>query len=840
MSHPPQTIAGIASCDLLCCPPSLSLREAAARMVAAGCSSILVRDDDGAIHGIWTEADALRAALTPADADAPVSRALGAPPATLPHDMPLPDAVEAFRSRQLRHALVLEHGRPLGMLTLTDIVRNQGVESFLIVKRVSDLPGPAAAVLAGSQPPAEALRVMREQALSALAVALPQGGFGILTQRDALRWLALGGFPATLAEGCRRPLIGVPRQASLLQARQLIQQHGIRHLAVFGDDGAPLRLLGFDDIVRGIEHEYQHELSAALRQRDEALQQSRHSLLLADKVFESTMEGIVITDRNGLIQSVNPAFSRITGYSREEALGQTPAMLKSGKQPPEFYQQLWRSLLRDGRWQGEVVNRRKGGLLYTEHLSITAIRDAAGECLHYVAVFSDITQRKQAEERLHFLANHDALTSLPNRTLFLEKLQGAAARAAADGHGLALLFIDLDRFKLVNDTLGHHAGDQLLIRIARQLQARLKSTETVARLSGDEFTVLLEGVDGVAQVAGRAQALLDAITELSGAAGQQVFVSASMGISMFPDDGREADTLLVHADTAMYRAKESGKNGFQFYTADMNARALERLKLEYSLHRALAQRELELWYQPKVALDSRRIVGAEALLRWRHSELGLVAPDRFIPIAEESALIVQMGAWVLDAACADIRRWRDAGLDAGRLAVNVSGRQLKYGDFVRQLEQVLAEYGLDSAALELEITESVAMEEGGGMVETLRRLQRLGVYLSIDDFGTGYSSLAYLKRLPVRGLKIDRSFIADLHCDSDDAAITRAIVSIARSLGLDIVAEGVERESQRRFLLEQGCNCAQGYLFSQPVPREAFEALLAAQARPRAPALLLK
>ncbi|OHX14253.1 diguanylate cyclase [Chromobacterium sphagni] len=837
MPYPTQTIAGIASCDLLCCPPSLSLREAASRMMAAGCSSILVQNDDGSICGIWTEADALWALPGALDPLQPVGAALGAPPASLPHDMPLAEAVEIFRRRQLRHALVSRNGQPLGMLTLTDIVRNQGVESFLIVKRVSSLPGPQAVILPVAASPVEALQLMREQGLTALVFALPQGGYGILTQRDALRWLADDSMPATLDAGCRQPLIGVPAQASLLQARQLIQQHNIRHLGVFGDDGRLLRLLGFDDIVRGIEHEYQHELGQALRQRDEALQQSRHSLLLADKVFESTMEGIVITDRNGLIQSVNPAFSRITGYSREEALGQTPAMLKSGKQPPEFYQQLWRGLLRDGRWQGEVVNRRKGGLLYTEHLSITAIRDADGECLHYVAVFSDITQRKQAEERLHFLANHDALTSLPNRTLFLEKLQGAVERAAAKGHGLALLFIDLDRFKLVNDTLGHYAGDQLLVRIAGQLQAQLQPAETVARLSGDEFTVLLEGVDGVAQVAGRAQAILDAITELSGAAGQQMFVSASMGISLFPDDGREADTLLVHADTAMYRAKESGKNGFQFYTADMNARALERLKLEYSLHRALAQQELELWYQPKVALDSRRIVGAEALLRWRHPELGLVAPDRFIPIAEESALIVQMGAWVLETACADIRRWRDAGLAPGRVAVNVSGRQLKYGDFVRQLERVLAEHGLDSAALELEITESVAMEEGGGMVETLRRLQQLGMYLSIDDFGTGYSSLSYLKRLPVRGLKIDRSFIADLHCDSDDAAITRAIVSIARSLGLDIVAEGVERESQRRFLLEQGCDCAQGYLFHKPLPKAEFEALLAAQGCREAEAL---
>ncbi|MCD4499546.1 EAL domain-containing protein [Chromobacterium vaccinii] len=830
MSYSIQTLADIASCDLLCCPPSLPIREAASRMMAAACSSIVVRDEKGEVLGLWTESDALEASLGRRDPDLPVGQAVSAQLASLPHDTSLQDAVEAFRRRQLRHALVWKRGQPLGIVTLTDIVRNQGLESFLIVKRIRDLPGPPARSLPAAATPREAMERMREQGLSALAVALEDGGHGIVTQRDVLRWLASDQLPPTLGEGCRRPLIGVSEFSSLLQARRLLQQHNIRHLAVFGDDGCLLRLLGFDDIVQGIEHEYLHELNEALRQRDEALQQSRHSLLLADKVFESTMEGIIITDRNGVIQSVNPAFARITGYSREEALGKTPSLLKSGKQPPEFYQQLWRCLLRDGRWQGEVVNRRKGGLLYTEHLSITAIRDANGECLHYVAVFSDITQRKQAEERLHFLANHDALTSLPNRTLFLERLQGAVDRAGAAGQQLALLFIDLDRFKLVNDTLGHYAGDQLLIHIARQLQSRLLPTETVARLGGDEFTLLLEGVAGEAQVAARAQAMLDAVTELSGVAGQQMFISASIGISMFPLDGRDADTLLVHADTAMYRAKDGGKNGFQFYTPDMNARALERLKLEYSLHRALAQQELELWYQPKVALDSGELVGAEALLRWRHPELGLVPPDRFIPIAEESALIAQIGAWVLETACADARRWRDAGLAPGRLAVNVSGRQLKHGDFVAELEQTLARHGLDSGALELEITESVVMEDAGGMVDTLFRLQKLGMYLSIDDFGTGYSSLSYLKRLPVRGLKIDRSFIDDLHCDGDDAAITSAIVSIARSLGLDVVAEGVEEEAQRRFLLEQGCNCAQGYLFSKPLPRADYEGLLARSA----------
>ncbi|WP_312854490.1 putative bifunctional diguanylate cyclase/phosphodiesterase [Paludibacterium denitrificans] len=434
-----------------------------------------------------------------------------------------------------------------------------------------------------------------------------------------------------------------------------------------------MQIVSFREIIQSIEHEFLLELHGALRERDEALLQSKQNLLLADKVFEATMEGIVITDQSGVIQTVNPAFVRITGYSREEAVGRTPTILKSGKQPREFYEYLWRCLIKDGARQGEVVNRRKNGLLYTEHLSITAIRDDSGECRHYVAVFSDITQRKQAEERLHFLANHDALTGLPNRTLFIEKLQAAVEQAAQYNRRVALMFVDLDRFKLVNDTLGHHAGDELLTRIASELRRVAPQLATVARLSGDEFTILLDNVVSVQQVASRAQSILDAVSAVAVVAGQEVFISASVGIAMYPDDGAAADALLANADTAMYRAKERGKNTFQFYTADMNARAIERLKLEYSLHRALAQHELELWYQPKVELASGRIVGAEALLRWRHPEMGMIPPSQFIPIAEDSALIVPIGEWVLDTACADIRHWQDSGLSSGRVAVNVSG-----------------------------------------------------------------------------------------------------------------------------------------------------------------------
>ncbi|MDN0076656.1 EAL domain-containing protein [Crenobacter sp. SG2303] len=825
-----QPIEHIASTDILSCGPETPIYEAASLMVQSGCGSIVIMNTQGEVLGIWTESDALHVDLSEeASYQHPIQDVMSSPVITLPHSMTVHDAVVKFRQHNIRHALVKKFETIIGMVSLSDVVLCQGPEAFLGLKRVGAINAHPAVILQGSDSLPVAVNTMRQRNLTAVGIQLSDGSFGILTQRDVVRLVATGQRHAELGQVCTRPLVGVPLSTSLLQARQVILHHQIRHLGVFDDHNQLVHIIGFREIIQSIEHEFLLELHEALRERDEALLKSQQSLLLADKVFESTMEGIIITDAKGIIRSINPAFSRITGYSRDEAVGNSPAILKSGKQPPEFYEYLWRCLHQEGSWQGEIVNRRKNGLLYTEHLSITAIRDEHGEPQHYVAVFSDITQRKLAEERLHFLANHDALTGLPNRTLFIEKLQSAVGQAKQYERRFALLFIDLDRFKQVNDTLGHHAGDELLIRIANELQHIVPSLSTVSRLSGDEFTILLENIVSMQQVAYWAQSILDAISAKSSVAGHEVFISSSIGISIFPEDGSVADELLVNADTAMYRAKERGKNNFQFYTADMNASAIERMKLEYGLHRALAKNELEVWYQPKVALDSTRIVGAEALLRWRHPEMGMISPGQFIPIAEESSLITSIGEWVLDTTCADIRSWRDAGLLDGRIAANISGLQLKYSNIVETVSRILKKYDLDSSVLELEITENVAMDEDSGMVEVLHRLQTLGIYLSIDDFGTGYSSLSYLKRLPVRGLKIDQSFIKNLHQDRDDAAITQAIISIARSLGLDLVAEGVELEEQRQFLVEKGCLCGQGFLFSRAVPREEFAELLKKQ-----------
>ncbi len=556
-----------------------------------------------------------------------------------------------------------------------------------------------------------------------------------------------------------------------------------------------------------------------------ARQQADEQLHMAALVFDNSRELIVITDADAHIVSVNRAFTKVTGYSADEVVGQHIRAIKSGRQDQPFYEELWKSVVESGYWQGELWNRRKSGEIYPALASISAVHDAQGKVTRYISVSTDITEYKQAEDRIRYLAYYDPLTELPNRTLLRDRAEQALNQAERAGTTAALLFLDLDHFKTINDSLGHLCGDALLQEVTQRIQAVLRHTDTVGRLGGDEFLIVLGGSNATA-AAHVAHSLISRISQPFAAEGHTLTVSASIGIALYPADGGNFDELHKNADIAMYKAKELGRNRYHFFTPELNSAAMERLTLENALRGALDGDQFTLHYQPQIDLASGQVIGVEALLRWTHPELGAISPARFIPIAEESGLIGRIGAWVLHEACRQNKAWQAQGLPMMVVAVNVSTRQFSLGDIRELVQQALADTGLEPDYLEVEITESLLAQDMENTLAVLRHIHTLGVQIAVDDFGTGYSSLAYLKRFPLHKLKLDQSFVRDLEQDADDRAIASGVVNLGHSLGLTVIAEGVESEAQFDILRRLGCDEVQGYLFSRPLPAADLAAWL--------------
>ena len=545
--------------------------------------------------------------------------------------------------------------------------------------------------------------------------------------------------------------------------------------------------------------------------------------------FDSSGDAMLITDRFNRIVNVNTTFTKQTGYSLDEVLGKDPGMLGSGETLKAVYEDMWRSLQDNGYWNGELWDRKKTGEVYPNWASISAIRDADQTVKFYIASFSDISERKANEARIDYLAHHDPLTGLINRYNLENRLDQAILSAHRDDLRVAVMFIDMDRFKAINDSLGHHVGDQLLIEVGRRLRDSVRESDIVARLGGDEFIVVLTHITDEMDAAPLADKILRSLGQPYIFDGKEMRSSPSIGIAVYPSDGADGPTLMKNADTAMYHAKEQGRNNVQYFTTAMNAAAGERLRLENDLHQALRNDQLHLFYQPQVIPHNGRCVGVEALARWRHPVHGDISPFKFIPIAEESGLIEALGNWVLEEACRQLRAWQAEGIDGLRMAVNLSAQQLRSPGLVQSVDAALERHGLKGSDLELEITESVAMENPERAIGQLQALRDLGIQLAIDDFGTGYSSLSYLKRLPIQMLKLDRTFVRDIETDPSDAEISAATLALAHNLGLKVTAEGVETEAQRDYLIQHQCDFMQGYLFSSPLP--ADEALKFIQKR---------
>ncbi len=823
---PARSVGEIVSGTLLCCPPDTAVSDAAALMRAAKCSSIIVVDD-GRPVGIWTEHDSLAIDFdAPGIFDRPISQFMAQGLKVIDSGASVSEAGLRLKRERIRHLLVVDgQGSPVGMLSQTDVVLNHGVEHYLTFRDVRSVMSPTPPVLPSEMSLADGAAKIRAAAIEAAIVASPDWpDMGIVTERDIVRMIAERRI-GTVGDAASRPAVSVQPNATLLVARNLFAEHRFRHLLVRDHAGQIVGILSFADILHTLQYEYVAQINSALRERDAALIRSRKDLHLARQVIEASLDGVMIVNQDGLIEYVNPAFTRLTGYPAKEVVGRSPRLLQSGRHDREFYDTLWTQLSRDGHWQGEIWNRRKNGETFIEWLAINAIHDDNGHILKYAAIFRDITEEKRDEERVRTLAYTDPLTSLPNRRLLTDRLELAIANAHRHGSMLAVMFLDLDLFKQINDSLGHDTGDAVLIEVTQRLLASIREGDTVARMGGDEFVILLPEVEDPADLALLAERITESVKAPLVLAAREFYITTSIGIAVYPEDGDSAETLLKCADQAMYQAKEGGRNNYQLFSAAMNARSAKRLTMDNWLRHALDNGEMSVAYQIKVDISSGAASGAEAMLRWHHPELGTVLPGEFVPLAERLGLMPSLGRWLIETSCRQAKCWLERGLPPLRLTIGLSPRQFVESDSAATVEKLLADTGFPADLLELELTEAALLDHPAEVGEGIDRLHRLGVRISIGDFGTRQTSLTALSQMPIDAVKIGRSFVEDLGRAFELGDVVLAIIHLAHALGMRAEADGVERPNQEEALRIAGCDAIRGYLTNRAVSSEELLAL---------------
>lgn len=836
-SPPHLTVGTISPGTVLRCGPETAIGQAIDMMRDANCSSIIVTQDHLPI-GIWTEKDCISLPVQPVETlDEPISNWMSSPVHTISVHATPEAAIIRMRERHVRHLVTVdEENRLAGIISQTDLIRQQGSWRKLGDGDVGAAIRRTTIFVDGDIPMSELRARMHDAKCDCAIVHDPSftgdpatilDHTGIITERDILRNVTTGRHTAPAIEIASRPLRFISAKASLNDARDAMLAGHIRHLAVIDETRNVIGVLSFADLLEFIEQDYFAHLRSVMEGRDEELTKARRSLFLAHKIIETTPDGIMVCDAKGMIERVNPAFTRVTGYTPADVIGKNPKILQSGRQSPEFYAAMWRDIAQLGKWEGEIWNRRKSGEIYPEWLSILAIRDADGQISQYVSIFTDISERKKSREDILRLAHIDELTGYPNRRRFLELLSHGIGECRRKGTRLTVLLLDIDNFQRVNNTLGHGDGDDVLVDVARRLHRCLDKGGVLARVGADEYAILLSDGRSADEDAALADDLLKAVGQPHlTSKGQEIYVSASIGIASFPHDANDTANLLRNAEIAMMHSKEQGRNRFSRYNRATHSQSGADLALETALRRALDRDEFHLVYQPQFESRSGKLRGVEALLRWNHPERGPIPPSVFVPIVEEMGVIGELGRWVLGRACRQAVAWREQGLHNLTMSVNVSVQQF-YGtiDIAEQIRAILVEKGMAADRLEIEITESLFMENIEEMRSNLQRIRDLGVKIALDDFGTGFSSLSYLRKLPFDTIKMDRSFVDDISQGPEGCALAITILDMARNLHKKCVAEGVENSAQLNLLRNAGCDYIQGFLLGKPMPPDQLLAL---------------